>query len=77
MLRCDDKGVSDSAFAAAARRLAQQYPGVGGMEVRALLQAASVTVFRLVGREDIDLACDLAQLRLDVRTRGVSGAAPR
>lgn len=61
--------MSDSALTAAARRLAQQYPQMTHGEVLALLEEASATVFRLVGRHDMNLACDLTQLRLDVRTR--------
>lgn len=59
----------DASLLAAARGLAQRYPDVSDVEIVALLSSATDTVARVVGHPDLDMAVDLAQLRLDVRAR--------
>jgi hypothetical protein len=56
-----------SELAGAAHRLRERCPYADEATVHAVLNAAMDTVLRVVGRRDVGLAEDLAQLRLDVR----------
>lgn len=57
---------------AATTRLAQRYPQVPVDTVRTIIEDACTTVARMLGKYDTTTAVDLAQLRLDVRTRRVA-----
>lgn len=59
-------------LATAAEELAQRYPQVPVESVRMILDEAHATVIRLLGGPDVETAIDLAQLRLDVRTRRIA-----
>jgi glutamate-1-semialdehyde aminotransferase len=62
-------GDVSSDLATMANRLSYRFPAVERRTVVAVLTEAVDTVVRVVGRRDLALAEDLAQLRLDVRNR--------
>jgi hypothetical protein len=58
-----------SSRAVAVEQLAQRYPDVPLETVRTIVSDAYATVHKMLGHSDLDTALDLAQLRLDIRTR--------